>query len=74
MIRRDKSEKTITLYCDKCGRPSADCAIRYCPHPAVLRWYGRDEMVKICYYCCQKCRFAEKVGLSPGLGCAYKNE
>lgn len=59
------------MMCDKCRTPVPRISIRNCPHPSVKRVYGDNQSVSICIYCCCKCKFAERVGLNPGLGCSY---
>lgn len=51
------------MICDSCKRNWNGGMRSHCPHPNA-----KEKGIKrICYYCCMKCKYANKEGL--GIGC-----
>lgn len=58
--------------CSVCGNTMHDCAVRCCPHPAVIKRYGVDGNAPVCVYCCRRCKYHIKYQFHGGVGCNYK--
>ncbi len=49
----------------------ADCAVRECPHPGVIKRYGTGGIATVSIYTCKKCKFSEKAQWYGGWRCGY---
>ena len=65
--------KHKTVRCAVSGYAFADCLLRECHHPGVIRHYG-DGSGNVCVsiYVCRKCRFKVTYPYFGGLGCSYE--
>lgn len=59
---------------DVTGREYVACAVRSCPHPAVIRRYGTGGVAKVTWYTCRKCHYGEKNKFDSGVRCSYELE
>ncbi len=62
----------MTSFCDVTGREYDECAVRHCPHPAVLERFGYDGQVRVCIYVCRKCDFGQTEVNFDAVRCGYK--
>lgn len=49
----------------------AECAVRECPHPSVIKRYGTGGVANVSLYVCKKCKFKETYEGYGGVGCTY---
>lgn len=64
-------ESKRTEICDVTGREYYACAVRKCPHPAVIKRYGHKGEANVSIYVCRKCEFSETFEHVGGVGCKY---
>ena len=53
------------------GQRFAECAMRSCPHPAVIRKYGVGGEAMVSIYTCKRCKHHIKYDFHGGVGCGY---
>lgn len=58
------------MRCSVCQREHAECAVRQCKHPAVIKHYGSN----VCVRCCQKCKHSSKPEFIDGSKCNFEKE
>lgn len=72
----DKQQPFVPSYrpirCDVTGKMFAPCAVRSCPHPAVISKYGTGGVANVCIYVCLKCQYAKTYPYYGGVSCEYK--
>lgn len=56
------------------GRAFAECAMRSCPHPAVIRRFGTGGEAMVSIYTCKKCKHHTEYQFHGGIGCSYAVE
>lgn len=56
---------------DVAGMTFASCAIRSCPHPAVIRRFGTNGVANVSVYTCHRCKYKVEHKYHGGLGCSY---
>ena len=64
-------ERKRTEICDVTGREYYACAVRKCPHPAVIERYGHKGQANVCIYVCRKCKFVKGYENFGGISCRY---
>lgn len=57
---------------DVLGRTFADCSVRQCPEPNVIRRFGMGGVANVSVYVCRKCKFRKEYELHGGVGCTYE--
>lgn len=53
------------------GKYFADCLVRSCPHPSVIKKYGTGGVANVSVYTCRKCRHKKEYQFHGGVSCAY---
>lgn len=53
------------------GQRFAECAMRSCPHPAVIRKYGVGGEANVSIYTCKKCKYSKRFQFYGGVDCTY---
>ena len=56
---------------DVLGMRFAPCAMRSCPHPAVIRKYGVGGEAMVSIYTCKRCKHHINYDFHGGVGCGY---
>ena len=62
-----------TLRDDVIGRAFADCLMRSCPEPHVIKRYGTGGVANVSVYVCRKCRHHIDEKWFGGVRCGYDN-
>ena len=60
-----------TIRDDVNGKCFAECLMRQCPHPSVIRRYGTGGVVMVSVYTCRKCRHKKEYHFHGGVSCTY---
>ena len=60
-----------TVRDDVIGKAFADCLMRQCPHPSVIKRYGTGGVAMVSVYTCRKCRYCKEYELHGGVSCTY---
>lgn len=53
------------------NRYFADCSVRECHHPNVIKRFGTGGVATVSLYTCKKCRHGKKEKLYGGWYCGY---
>lgn len=72
--RRPFKPPHTTTRCDVTGYVFADCLMRQCPHPGVIKRYGSGGTAHVCHYVCRKCKHKGAVRYTSALRCDYVKE
>ena len=56
---------------DVIGKEFAECAVRSCPEPHVIKRYGTGGQVFVSIYTCRRCKYHREEILFNGVGCNY---
>ena len=56
---------------DVIGREFADCSVRSCPHPGVIKKYGLGGVANVSVYTCRRCKYHTETEYYFGVGCGY---
>ena len=62
-----------TVRDDVIGKYFAECLMRSCPHPSVIKKYGTGGVANVSVYTCRKCRFVKTYPYHGGVGCGYSS-
>ena len=57
--------------CDVTERTFADCLMRSCPEPNVIKRFGVGGVANVSIYVCRKCKYRKEFQGHGGVGCAY---
>ena len=56
---------------DVMGMRFADCSVRRCPHPSVIKRYGIGGVCNVSLWTCKKCKYVIRETLFEGYRCGY---
>ena len=60
-----------TIRDDVNGKCFAECLMRQCPHPSVIKRYGTGGVVTVSVYTCRRCRHKKEYQFYGGVSCTY---